>query len=92
MTLLPWHTGLAYALLGTELNLVLTPHPDIPGLVAELNAAGWPRERVTSSARDAWRGQAWPHPVPAGLRAGLGAAQLAGALREARAAYGLVSL
>ena len=93
MTDRAWHAAVAFALIGERLPLPARPAPDAARLVEQLDAAGWTPERVASHARavsDA--SQPWPHPVPADLRAGLGAAQLRAALDACRAALGLVTL
>ncbi|WP_026925762.1 hypothetical protein [Granulicoccus phenolivorans] len=66
-----WHTALAYAVTGRDLALGLQARPDPAGLLAELRARGLEPDQQ-------------PRVIPARLRAGLGAAQLAAALTELR--------
>ena len=80
-----WQAAVGYALTGDELVLAETGRPDPVSLVTALADAGWPAERVEDHARGLVVAEApWPHQVPAALRAGCGAAQLAAALRLAR--------
>jgi hypothetical protein len=80
-----WHAALGYALTGTEPALPDAVRPDPAALVAELAGAGWPADRIAEHARATVAGGGvWPHPIPAALRAGCGAAQLAAALGAAR--------
>ncbi|MGC3994319.1 MAG: hypothetical protein QM779_09470 [Propionicimonas sp.] len=88
-----WHAALAWALTGVELALPEPGRPDVAALVDDLARSGWPVERIAEHARAEARAErAWPHPVPAGLRAGCGAAQLAAALGAARSTLGLTAL
>ncbi len=88
-----WHTALAYALTGEQLDLPEAEHPDASAVVAELSARGWDAARIGAHARAlAEAGTGWPHPVPAALRQGCGAAQLAAALGAARQLLGLSTL
>lgn len=86
----PWHAALAWALVGEEVSLGSQPVPDVAGLLRDLDAAGWPRERIADHARTALvRGGPWPHTIPAPMRAGLGPAQLFAALGGVRRSLGL---
>jgi hypothetical protein len=88
-----WHTALACALTGEALPLPEPGGPDPAVLVADLVAGGWTRERIADHARaEAAAERAWPHPVPAGLREGCGAAQFAAALTSVRQELDLVTL
>lgn len=85
-----WHRALAFALTGERLDIAEQDAPRPAGLVAELSALGWDAEALAAHALAALaRQEPWPHPVPADLRAGLGAAQLHAALGSVRAALGL---
>lgn len=84
-----WHRAIAWALTGEDLPLPEQDVPDLDALVEQLAAAGWPASRIVASAGEARAAGIWPVPVPARLRAGLGAAQLHAAIREARLGYGL---
>lgn len=78
---------------GTDLLVGVQRAPDAARLAADLVSAGWPPERVAAHARATLAsGEAWPHPIPDALRAGLGAAQLLAALRRVRAELGLAAL
>jgi hypothetical protein len=88
-----WQAALGYALTGCELELAEPGRPDPHALLDALDAAGWPASRVGAHARERAAAEAaWPHAVPAALRAGCGAAQLAAALRAARELLQLTSL
>lgn len=88
-----WHAALGYALVGVELDLPEPGAPDPAALVAALADADWPSERIATHARvEVAADRTWPHPVPASLRAGCGAAQFAAALGAARALLGLATL
>jgi hypothetical protein len=88
-----WHAALGYALVGVEFDLAEPGAPDPSALVAALADAGWPSERIAAHARtEVAAERTWPHPVPAPLRTGCGAAQLAAALGAARAELGLSAL
>jgi hypothetical protein len=88
-----WHAALGYALTGEDLPVGEATGPDVPALVAELSAAGWPGERIAEHARArAAAGEGWPHQIPRHLRQGCGAAQLAAALGAARSLLGLTTL
>lgn len=87
-----WQTALGYALTGCELGLAEPGGPDVVALVSALGAAGWPADRIEAHARSRVTAELpWPHEVPADLRAGCGAAQLAAALRLAREQLGLAN-
>lgn len=80
-----WHAALGLALTGVDLPLSEPGIPDPAALVTDLASHGWPRDRIADHARaEAAAERPWPHPVPAGLRAGCGAAQLAAALTRVR--------
>ncbi|MGV8910116.1 MAG: hypothetical protein ACOH1Y_14135 [Propionicimonas sp.] len=88
-----WQAALAYALVGCELDLDESGHPDPEALVAALAGAGWPAGQIDEHARGLVAAEeSWPHQVPVGLRAGCGAAQMAAALRAARTLLGLAHL
>jgi hypothetical protein len=88
-----WQAALGYALTGCELALAEPGHPDPQALVAGLDAHGWPASRVGEHARERAAAEAaWPHAVPAALREGCGAAQLAASLRAARELLHLTTL
>jgi hypothetical protein len=88
-----WQAALGFALIGAELELAEPGRPDPNALVDELAAAGWPASRVGEHARErAGAESAWPHAVPAALREGCGAAQLAAALRATRELLQLTTL
>ncbi len=85
-----WHAALGYALTGEELPLPEPGAPDPVMLVEHLAIAGWPGSRISAHAHaEAEAERAWPHHVPATLRAGCGAAQFAAALGAARHSLGL---
>lgn len=88
-----WHRALGYALTGQELDLADEGRPDPASLVAALAEAGWTASRVRAHALGLVNAElAWPHPIPARLRAGCGAAQLSAALGESRRLLGLLAL
>ncbi|MCB0911457.1 MAG: hypothetical protein KDB60_07570 [Propionibacteriaceae bacterium] len=88
-----WQAALGQALTGVELPLPEPGAPDPAALVADLAAHGWPGDRIAGHARaEAAAERPWPHPVPAELRAGCGAAQFAAALTRVREALGLSTL
>ena len=88
-----WQAAICYALTGCERELVEPGRPDLEALLEALSAAGWPASRVGDHARERVAAElAWPHPVPATLREGCGAAQFAAALRLAREMLNLTSL
>ena len=88
-----WHAALGYALTGSELDLTEPGAPDPARLVIDLAVTGWPRERIAAHALDEVAAERpWPHPVPAELRSGCGAAQFAAALGRARQLLDLVTL
>jgi hypothetical protein len=88
-----WQAAVGYALIGVELAVDEPGQPDPERVVAALAAAGWSAERIGDHARTELAAeQVWPHPVPAGLREGCGAAQLAAALGRTRAVLGLTTL
>lgn len=78
--------AVAYAISGTEPSADSTPSgPGAPfdagRLIIDLGGADALRAHATTT-RSA--GHPWPHPVPARLRDGLGAAQLYAAIEQAR--------
>lgn len=80
-----WHAALAYALLGPPVCALPEPgQPRIETLIADLGGA----DAVRAAVRAAPPANSWPHPVPAELRDGLGAAQLAAAWTALLAALG----
>lgn len=88
-----WQAALGFALTGRDLQLAEPGRPDPQALVEALGAVGWPASRVGEHARErAADESAWPHPVPAELREGCGAAQLAAALRATRELLQLTTL
>ncbi|HEX5336687.1 MAG TPA: hypothetical protein VFW55_12450 [Propionicimonas sp.] len=88
-----WHAALGFALTGHDLELAEPGRPDPEALLEDLEAAGWPSSRLGEHARERAAAEfAWPHAVPAALRAGCGAAQLAAALRATRELLGLTTL
>jgi hypothetical protein len=88
-----WQAALGYALTGCHVELAEPGHPDPQALVDELEANGWPAFRVGEHARETAAAEtAWPHAVPAALREGCGAAQLAASLRAARDLLHLTTL
>ena len=88
-----WHAAIAYALVGEELGLTEPALPEPQRLVAELRDAGWDAERIAVHALGTIEAeQPWPHPIPAELRQGCGAAQLHAALGRTRALLDLVTL
>lgn len=84
-----WHAALAWALVGERLDLGVQQQPDVTALVEDLEKLGWGPQRIGEVARDA---PVWPFPWSDADRAGLGAAQLHAALREARRVLGLEAL
>jgi hypothetical protein len=88
-----WYRALGYALTGEELVVPEVTRPEASGLVAALADAAWTQERVAAHARaTAGDDEAWPHLIPAALREGCGAAQLAAVLGAARSLLGLTTL
>lgn len=88
-----WQSAVGYALTGADLALAETGHPETELLIEVLADAGWSAERIGEHARTELAAErVWPHPVPAALRAGCGAAQLAAALGRARELLGLATL
>ncbi len=88
-----WQAALGYALTGRDLELPEPGHPAPQALVDGLAANGWPASRIGDHARAVAAAEsAWPHAVPAALRAGCGAAQLAASLRAARELLHLTTL
>lgn len=83
----PWHQALAYAITGERWDgLGEQSAPDLAGLAALIEsrcAGGLPQLRDTVARRRS-AGEPWPYPVPADLRAGLGAAQWLAALTQLR--------
>lgn len=82
-----WQSALVFAVVGE-----VTPEqdgsasgPDLDAIVATLTgrAGGPARIREQIAARHG-SGEPWPYPVPAELRAGLGAAQLVAVIAEVR--------
>lgn len=94
MTVPPrWQVALGYALVGEQLPLSDTVAPDPARLVTELADLGWDADRVASHARAVVADeQPWPHPIPAELRQGCGAAQLFAGLGRVRELLGVVTL
>ncbi len=79
-----WHEALAWALTGQRFDLKADA-PDTVELLAQLAGLGWPTERIRRHAGEIIEnGGHWPHPIPAELRQGLGAAQLAANIALAR--------
>lgn len=88
-----WHAALGYALTGEELDLPEAQAPDPAGLVDDLASLGWTRTRIADHARQVLEAeQGWPHLVPATLRAGCGAAQLAALMGRVRELLDLTTL
>lgn len=88
-----WQRALGYALTGQELGLAEGGGPDPTSLIEGLAAAGWTATRIRAHALGLVNDEvAWPHPIPARLRAGCGAAQLSAALGESRRLLGLLAL
>ncbi len=88
-----WQRALGFALTGQDLELAETGRPDPASLVEGLAAAGWTATRIRAHALGLVNAEvAWPHPVPARLRDGCGAAQLSAALGESRRLLGLLAL
>jgi hypothetical protein len=88
-----WQAAVGYALVGIELSIDEPGHPDPDAVVVALSQAGWTAQRIGDHAR--WlvaAEQVWPHPVPAALRDGCGAAQFAAAVGRTRALIGLTTL
>jgi hypothetical protein len=80
-----WHSALAYALIGVDLELPATEQPDLDALLIELGHAGWTAERIAFHAREvADAEEPWPHGVPDALRTGCGPAQYYAALTKVR--------
>ena len=77
---------LALALVGERLDFGVQDAPDVPGLLDELAARGWDRERIHHVAHGT---SPWPFPLADADRAALGSAQLFAALRDARRRLGL---
>lgn len=87
-----WHAALGYALTGTEPALPDAAEPEPAALAAALAEAGWPADRIAAHALATLTGGGvWPHPIPAALRVGCGAAQLAAALGATRQLLGLTT-
>lgn len=88
-----WQAALAYALTGAEYELAEPGRPEPASVVTELNGLGWTPARLAAHAlAELAAERPWPHPVPADLRRGCGAAQLAAALGTTRELLGLTSL
>ena len=88
-----WHAAIGYALVGEELLLAQPELPDPVGLVADLAQAGWDNGRIRAHAVATVEAEhPWPHPIPAELRRGCGAAQLYAALGRTRALLEVVTL
>lgn len=86
-----WQAVVAYALTGERLAVTRATDFDAALLARDLVALGWERARVESLAEAAQeRGEPYPCPVPSELRPGIGAAQLAAVVRQARLALGLI--
>jgi hypothetical protein len=88
-----WQAALGYALIGIDLAPDEPGNPDPAQLADALAQAGWPAGRIGDHARAELSAErVWPHPVPAELRAGCGAAQFAAALGRARELLDLATL
>lgn len=88
-----WQASLAYALVGEEFDLPPTGSPDPDAIVRQLQAEGWPADRIADHARRRIAEElVWPHPLPERLKAGVGAAQFLAALGRARDMLGVVVL
>lgn len=74
---LPWHSALAYALVGEEWELGLQVAPDPAEVLRAVTERGYRAEDLVAVART-------PHPVPQRLRQGMGAAQFQAALAQLR--------
>lgn len=60
-------------------------------VAARLGAAGWDRQRLAEhAAGERSAGRTWPKPIPVTRRGGIGAAQLAAAIRAVRERLGPV--
>lgn len=80
-----WHRALAFALVGRELPLGDQSTPAVASLAADLASLSWDADAVRRHALEVTAaGEPWPHLVPAGMRAGLGAAQFQAALLALR--------
>lgn len=90
---LRWHAALAYALVGTELDLAEPDRPNLATLAEALSAQGWDAGRIGEHARSVLAAELpWPHPVPESLRRGCGPAQFQAALTETRERMNLLVL
>ena len=88
-----WQAALAYALTGEEFDLPETGRPDPARLARSLDGLGWTRERLAAHAMaELGAERPWPHPVPAELRRGCGAAQFIAALGTTRELLELTAL
>lgn len=88
-----WQAAVGFALVGVELAMDESGRPDPEALVEALSQAGWTADQIGDHARSLVAAeQVWPHPVPAALRSGCGAAQFAAALGRTRALLGLTTL
>ncbi len=88
-----WQAALAYALTGAEHQLPEPGNPDPAALVEALAGLGWAAAELRRHAlAEVGAERPWPHPVPADLRAGCGAAQFAAALGALRHLLGLSAL
>lgn len=88
-----WHAAIGFALVGVELRVDERGQPDPAALAEALVAGGWTGDRIAAHARTRLQaGMPWPHPIPAALQVGCGAAQLRAALGATRAALGIATL
>lgn len=72
-----WHAALAYALTGEEVDVPAAAAPDPDRLLADLAAAGWPRERLAVAARRR-------RVLPPEVLSALGAARFAATVADLR--------
>ncbi|WP_028709020.1 hypothetical protein [Propionicicella superfundia] len=81
--------AVAYAVTRSDIALPPADRWRVADLVGDLAAAGWGRDRIAALAAGP---EPWPCAVPAPIREGTGAAQVAAAVREVRTALGLTGL